>query len=76
MKEIRYKLNDMSKGRNGFFYTSGVVLTGQKRQDDEVVEITTLTGKGNYSEAILLRIPKSAAAQMGQALIDLSKEEF
>jgi hypothetical protein len=34
-----------------------------------------MTGKGISSEAIILRIPKSAAAEIGQALIDLSKEK-
>lgn len=75
MKEVRYKIVAPSKGRNGFFSTSGVVLTGWERLGEEVIEITTLTGKGQPSEAIQLRIPKSVAAQIGQALIDLSKEK-
>jgi hypothetical protein len=38
-------------------------------------EITTFTGKGVQSESIILRIPQDKAAEIGQALIDLSKEK-
>jgi len=73
--DIRYKLEAQSKGRNGFFTTSGVSLERWKRLGEDIIEITTLTGKGKQSEAIQLRIPKDKAAEVGQALIDLSKEK-
>jgi len=79
--EIRYKLEAQSKGRNGFFTTSGVSMErhqGMCRDSnilEDVIEITTLTGKGQPSEAILLRIPKDKAAEVGRSLIELSKEK-
>ena len=73
-KGIRYKLEAQSKGRNGFFSTTGIVLEGWKRLEEDIIEISTITGKGFPSKSILLRVPKSIAAEMGQALIDLSKE--
>ena len=75
MKDVRYKLEAQSKGRNGFFSTSGVSLERWKRLDEDIIEITTFTGKGVRSEAIQLRIPKGKASEVGQALIDLSREK-
>lgn len=75
MSTVHYnKLEAPSKGRNGFFQTSGVTLVSYKRLDEEVIEITAVTGRGQPSEAIRLCIPKDKAAEIGQALIDLSKE--
>ena len=74
-KEIRYKLEAQSKGRNGFFSTTGIVLSPWKRLGEAIIEITTFTSKGAPSESIILRIPKSSAAKVGRALIDLSKEK-
>ena len=74
MKEIRYKVEAMSRGRNGYFNTSGVALLTYGTVEP-IVEIAAFTGKGVQSESILLRIPKDKAAEVGQALIDLSKEK-
>lgn len=72
--DIRYKVVAQSKGRNGFFSTSGVSLERWKRLEEDLIELTTFTGKGTRSEAILLRIPKDKAAEVGKALIALSTE--
>lgn len=72
--DIRYKVVAQSKGRNGYFSTSGVSLERWKRLDEDLIELTTFTGKGIRSEAILLRIPKDKAAEVGKALIALSRE--
>jgi hypothetical protein len=73
--DIRYVVKARSKGRNGFFSTSGVSLEKWTLLGEELIEVTLFTGRGVISNAITLNIPKDKAAEIGRALIDLSKEK-
>ena len=72
-KRINFNTLTISKGRNGYVKTSGVILEPFSIiENSEYVEVSIITGKGNVSSAIRIKIPMNHAKEVGVALINMS----
>ena len=72
-KRINFNTLTISKGRNGYVNTSGVILEPiNVIEGSEYVEVSIITSKGDVSSAIQIKIPMNHVKEVGEALIDLS----
>jgi len=75
-KRILFNTLTISKGRNGYVRTSGILLEPiNVIEGSEYVEVSIITSKGDASQAIQIKIPMRHVKEVGEALIELSGEE-